>query len=77
MSNSLQALQKHHKKIQESVTEDGKVVQFITFILHNQVSVKAIARTFASGKTEKLVYQVGEDSIKSEKYIVYCFLGTV
>ena len=42
----LQALMKHHGKIQQTLTVDGKV------------GVKTIAKTFASGKTEKLVYQV-------------------
>ena len=37
---------KHHGKIQQTLTVDGKV------------GVKTIAKTFASGKTEKLVYQV-------------------
>ena len=38
-------LEKHWKRLRMTTTVDG------------QVSVRAIAKTFASGKTEKLVYQ--------------------
>ena len=43
-------LQKHHLKILLSVTVEGKV------------GVKTIAKTFASGKSEKLVYQILADN---------------
>ena len=43
-------LQKHHLKILLSVTTEGKV------------GVKTIAKTFASGKSEKLVYQILSDN---------------
>jgi len=43
------ALEKHWRKLKLTVTTDGKV------------GVKSIAKTFASGKTEKLVYQVLSD----------------
>ena len=43
-------LMKHHLKILLSVTTDGKI------------GVKQIAKTFASGKSEKLVYQILADN---------------
>ena len=43
-------LQKHHFRILLSVTTEGKV------------GVKTIAKTFASGKSEKLVYQILADN---------------
>ena len=43
-------LRKHHLKILLSVTSEGKV------------GVKTIAKTFASGKSEKLVYQILADN---------------
>ena len=43
-------LVKHHRKILLSVTIDGKI------------GVKQIAKTFASGKSEKLVYQILADN---------------
>ena len=45
----MKSLEKHHMRILASVTVDGKV------------GVKTIAKTFASGKTEKLVYQTLAD----------------
>ena len=45
----MKSLEKHHKRIRCTVTVDGKV------------GVKTIAKTFASGKTEKLVYQTLAD----------------